>query len=80
MGTTAGAPGTPLTQGQERGDGPDYGAPPILQVRNLKKYFPIKKGAIFAKHVGDVKAVEQHAFEFLEVRQRHRGQRLFGAL
>jgi oligopeptide/dipeptide ABC transporter ATP-binding protein len=63
MSTTTGAPGTPLAQGRERGDGPDYGAPPILQVRNLKKYFPIRKGAVFAKHVGDVKAVDDVSFD-----------------
>jgi oligopeptide transport system ATP-binding protein len=44
-------------------EGPDYSAPPILQVRNLKKYFPIKKGALFAKHVGDVKAVDDVSFD-----------------
>ena len=44
-------------------DGPDYSAPPILQVRNLKKYFPIKKGAIFAKEVGAVKAVDDISFD-----------------
>ncbi|MCW2950527.1 MAG: oligopeptide transporter, ATP-binding protein [Thermoleophilia bacterium] len=44
-------------------DGPDYSQPPILQVRNLKKYFPIKKGAIFAKEVGAVKAVDDVSFD-----------------
>ncbi|MCW2925551.1 MAG: dipeptide/oligopeptide/nickel transporter ATP-binding protein [Thermoleophilia bacterium] len=41
----------------------DYNAAPILQVRNLKKHFPIKKGAIFAKQVGAVKAVDDISFD-----------------
>jgi oligopeptide/dipeptide ABC transporter ATP-binding protein len=56
-------PGTPIATSAPEHDGPDYSAPPILQVRNLKKYFPIKKGAIFAKHVGDVKAVDDISFD-----------------
>jgi len=35
----------------------------ILQVKNLKMYFPINKGIIFQKHVGDVKAVDDVSFE-----------------
>lgn len=34
----------------------------ILEVRNLKKYFPINRGIIFSKHVGDVKAVDDVSF------------------
>lgn len=34
----------------------------LLQVKGLKKYFPIKAG-IFGKHVGDVKAVDDVSFE-----------------
>uniref|UniRef100_A0A7C3MJ21 Dipeptide ABC transporter ATP-binding protein n=1 Tax=Dictyoglomus thermophilum TaxID=14 RepID=A0A7C3MJ21_DICTH len=34
----------------------------ILEVRNLKKYFPIKSGIVFSKHVGDVKAVDGLSF------------------
>lgn len=38
--------------------GPDYSQPPILSVRGLKKHFPIRKGTIFQKQVGAVKAVD----------------------
>jgi oligopeptide/dipeptide ABC transporter ATP-binding protein len=38
------------------------GATPLLQVRNLKKYFPIVKG-ILGRHVGDVKAVDDVSFD-----------------
>lgn len=37
-------------------------AEPILEVKNVKKYFPIRKG-LFLKHVGDVKAVDGVSFE-----------------
>ncbi|MCW2928368.1 MAG: oligopeptide transporter, ATP-binding protein [Thermoleophilia bacterium] len=63
MTMTPGAPGTPLAGSQVERKGPDYSAPPILQVRNLKKYFPIRKGAIFAKEVGAVKAVDDVSFD-----------------
>src|SRR5438477_5930260 len=33
----------------------------LLEVKNLKKYFPIKKG-IFSKTVGNVKAVDDVSF------------------
>ena len=39
-----GQTGAPLAAADRKADGPDYSQPPILQVRNLKKYFPIKKG------------------------------------
>ncbi len=42
---------------------PDYGQAPILSVRDLTKYFPIKKGALIQKHVGDVKAVDGVSFD-----------------
>jgi oligopeptide transport system ATP-binding protein len=35
----------------------------LLQVRNLKKYFPIYKGLVFSRHVNDVKAVDDVSFE-----------------
>lgn len=35
---------------------------PLLEVRNLKKWFPIKRG-FFGRHVGDVKAVDDLSFE-----------------
>ncbi|HNT75324.1 MAG TPA: ATP-binding cassette domain-containing protein, partial [Anaerolineae bacterium] len=33
----------------------------ILQVRDLKKYFPIRRG-LFQRHIGDVKAVDGVSF------------------
>ncbi|MBC8503800.1 MAG: ABC transporter ATP-binding protein [Chloroflexi bacterium] len=36
---------------------------PLLQVQGLKKYFPIKRGGLFRKHVGDIKAVDDLSFE-----------------
>ncbi|MBN1994559.1 MAG: ATP-binding cassette domain-containing protein [Anaerolineae bacterium] len=35
----------------------------LLSVKNLKMYFPITKGIIFQKHVGDIKAVDDITFE-----------------
>lgn len=35
----------------------------LLQVRNLKKYFPINKGIIFSREVGAVKAVDDISFD-----------------
>jgi len=35
----------------------------LLKVENLKKYFPIKKGLLFQRHMGDVKAVDGVSFE-----------------
>lgn len=37
----------------------------LLKVENLKKYFPIRTG-LFAKHTGDVKAVDDVSFEIYE--------------
>jgi len=34
----------------------------LVEVKNLKKYFPITKGIIFQKHVGDIKAVDGISF------------------
>ncbi|MEA3396370.1 MAG: ABC transporter ATP-binding protein [Chloroflexota bacterium] len=34
----------------------------MLQVKNLKKYFPIRRG-VFQRHVGDVKAVDDVSFD-----------------
>jgi oligopeptide transport system ATP-binding protein len=36
---------------------------PLLQVRNLKKYFPIFQGSFVQRHVGDVKAVDDVSFD-----------------
>lgn len=35
----------------------------LVQVKNLKKYFPITRGLIFSKHVGDTKAVDGVSFD-----------------
>ncbi len=35
---------------------------PILRVENLKKYFPIRQGVLFKKHIGDVMAVDGVSF------------------
>jgi len=42
----------------------DQTAPPsfLLEVNNLKKHFPIKKGFVFSKLVGQVKAVDDVSF------------------
>ena len=39
---------------------------PLVKVRNLKKYFPIIEGAIFQKHVGDIKAVDDISFDIFQ--------------
>jgi oligopeptide transport system ATP-binding protein len=38
----------------------------LVSVRNLKKYFPITKGIIFQRHVGDIKAVDGLTFDILK--------------
>jgi len=35
----------------------------LLKVENLKKYFPITKGLVLQKHIGDVRAVDDVSFE-----------------
>ena len=35
---------------------------PLLEVKNLKKYFPVKKGLLIERKVGDVKAVDDVSF------------------
>jgi len=39
---------------------------PLVQVRHLKKYFPIYSGAIIQRHIGDVKAVDDVSFDIFE--------------
>jgi oligopeptide transport system ATP-binding protein len=39
---------------------------PLVEIRNLKKYFPISRGAILPRHVGDIKAVDGVTFDILE--------------
>ena len=38
-------------------------AQPLVQVRELKKYFPVRKGFIFEREVGSVKAVDGISFD-----------------
>lgn len=35
---------------------------PLVHVHNLKKYFPIHRGAIIQRHIGDIKAVDDVSF------------------
>ena len=42
---------------------PDATSDVILEVRDLKKYFPLRQGVLFRRHVGDVKAVDGVSFE-----------------
>ena len=39
---------------------------PLVQVRHLKKYFPIHSGLIIQRHVGAVKAVDDVTFDIQE--------------
>ncbi len=43
---------------------------PLVQVRNLKKYFPIMRGVIIQHHVNDVRAVDDVSFNI------HKGETL----
>ncbi|MEA3338584.1 MAG: oligopeptide/dipeptide ABC transporter ATP-binding protein [Chloroflexota bacterium] len=36
---------------------------PLVQIRNLKKYFPIMRGVIIQRHVNDVRAVDDVSFD-----------------
>ena len=38
-------------------------ATPLVEVRNLRKYFPITRGLIFQRRIGDVKAVDDISFD-----------------
>jgi len=42
----------------------------LISVKNLKKYFPITRGLIFTRHIGDVKAVDDVSFDI------HKGETL----
>ncbi|MCX6404714.1 MAG: dipeptide ABC transporter ATP-binding protein [Actinobacteria bacterium] len=39
---------------------------PVLQVRDLKKWFPIRGGTLINRHVGDVKAVDGVSFDVFQ--------------
>ena len=38
----------------------------LVTVRNLKKYFPIMRGTIIERHVGDIKAVDDVSFDIIK--------------
>jgi oligopeptide transport system ATP-binding protein len=42
----------------------------LVEVRNMKKYFPITRGVIFQRHIGDIKAVDDVSFNI------HKGETL----
>ena len=42
-----------------------HDAAPLLEVRGLKKYFPIRSGLVFDRKIGDVKAVDGVSFRIL---------------
>jgi peptide/nickel transport system ATP-binding protein/oligopeptide transport system ATP-binding protein len=48
-------------------DGPPTASPapgePLIQLHNVKKYFPIKRGILFTKEIGSVKAVDDVSFD-----------------
>ena len=39
---------------------------PLVQVQHLKKYFPITRGLIIQRHVGDIKAVDDVSFNIYQ--------------
>jgi oligopeptide/dipeptide ABC transporter ATP-binding protein len=41
-------------------------AHPLVQVRGLKKYFPVNEGVVFSKTVGHVKAVDGISFDIMK--------------
>jgi len=42
---------------------PSHETPPLVQVRELKKHFPVKQGLVFERQVGSVKAVDGVSFD-----------------
>jgi len=46
-----------------RVSGPVAEKKPLVEVRHLKKYFPIRRGVLIPRHVGDIKAVDDVSFE-----------------
>ena len=39
---------------------------PLIEVKNLKKYFPITRGILFQRQIGDIKAVDDVSFEIFK--------------
>jgi len=62
------APAPPATDPAPTAAPGNLGGPrptPLLQVRNLKTYFPVKRG-LLKSHVGDVRAVDDVSFDVFE--------------
>lgn len=38
----------------------------LVEVRKLKKYFPIIRGMVFQRHIGDIKAVDDVSFDIIK--------------
>jgi oligopeptide transport system ATP-binding protein len=39
---------------------------PLIEVKNLKKYFPITRGILFQRRIGDIKAVDDVSFKIFK--------------
>ena len=51
-----------MTQMQDRAPATEQGAPPLLEVKDLKMHFPVTSGLILQRRVGDIKAVDGVSF------------------
>lgn len=38
-------------------------APPLVQIRDLSKYFSVTRGAVISRKIGDIKAVDRISFD-----------------
>lgn len=56
-------PSVPLGQPTAPSPAANGGKEVLISVHDLKKYFPITKGIIFQRHVGDIKAVDGLTFD-----------------
>ena len=56
-------PSVPLGQPTAPSSATNGGKEVLISVHDLKKYFPITKGIIFQRHVGDIKAVDGLTFD-----------------
>jgi len=52
-----------LAQGQTAGMSVVAPEPPVLQVDRLVKHFPVRRGVVFSRVVGQVRAVDDVSFE-----------------
>jgi oligopeptide transport system ATP-binding protein len=39
---------------------------PLLQVKELSKYFPVTRGALVSRKIGDIKAVDRISFDIYD--------------